>query len=123
MTWNTGKNEVIGLIERGELDRVHPDTDFAHILIQKAEQHLRSAAAIAGNDPEGAYALTHDAIRSAFSAVLQAQGLRGTTRGGHLAPQTAVQAQLGAVASVALRPANRIRVTRNNAEYPKSQND
>jgi hypothetical protein len=46
------------------------------------------------------------------------QGLRVTTSGGHLAVTQAVQAQFGASMGKILRPIDRIRVTRHEAEYP-----
>jgi hypothetical protein len=52
------------------------------------------------------------------NAELQAQGLRATTAGGHLAIQHAVQAQFGASMGAILRPVDRIRATRHEAEYP-----
>jgi hypothetical protein len=51
--------------------------------------------------------------------LLEAQGLRATSRGGHLAVQEAVTAQFGAAVR-AFRSFGRIRRARNNFEYPSS---
>lgn len=75
---------------------------------------------MADEDAELAYAAVHDAVRKALAAMLQAQGLRATTTGGHLAVQHAVKAQFAATMGTLLRPIDRIRVTRHSAEYPSS---
>ena len=51
--------------------------------------------------------------------LLEAQGLRATSRGGHIAVQEAVTAQFGAAVSV-FRSFGRIRRARNAFEYPSS---
>ena len=52
-----------------------------------------------------------------MTALLATQGLRPTTKGGHIAPIKAVRAQLGVHAKV-LRSYDRLRVTRNRTDYP-----
>jgi hypothetical protein len=66
-----------------------------------------------------AYAAVYDAIRKALSALLQAQGLRATTKRGHLAVMDAMHAQFGPSMGAILRPVDRIRVTRHEDEYPR----
>jgi hypothetical protein len=46
------------------------------------------------------------------------QGLRPTSRGGHIAPYAAVTAQLDPPMGAVLRPLDRMRRTRNRSEYP-----
>ena len=46
------------------------------------------------------------------------QGLRATSRGGHIAPYAAVSAQLDPPMGAILRPFDRMRRTRNRSEYP-----
>ena len=46
-------------------------------------------------DPEGAYTLLYDASRLALTAALAVQGLRPTTRGGHVVVGDALRAQRG----------------------------
>jgi hypothetical protein len=60
----------------------------------------------------------HDAVRKSLAALLQIQGLRATTTGGHLAVQYAAKAQFGATMGAVLRPVDRIRTTRHESEYP-----
>ncbi len=70
-------------------------------------------------DLSGAYQLAYDALRKSAASLLEAQGLRATSRGGHLAVQEVVTAQFGAAVRV-FRSFGRIRRARNNFEYPSS---
>jgi hypothetical protein len=54
----------------------------------------------------------------ALTAVLENEGLRPTSRGGHIAPYSAVIAQLDPPMGAILRPFDRMRRTRNRSEYP-----
>ena len=116
--WRRGQAEIIGMLERHELTQVTADTHSADRLLATARQHVASARLLADTDSYLAYAALHDAIRKALSALLQMQGLRATTTGGHLAVTQAVNAQFGATMGALLRPVDRIRVTRHEAEYP-----
>ena len=62
----------------------------------------------------------YDALRKSAASLLEAQGLRATSRGGHLAVQEVVTAQFGATAGV-FRSFGRIRRARNSFEYPEQQ--
>ncbi|HEY1619003.1 MAG TPA: hypothetical protein VGG25_15390 [Streptosporangiaceae bacterium] len=106
------------MIERQELTRVAANTELADRLLATGRQHLLSARLLADSDPYLAYAALYDAIRKSLSALLQVQGLRASTAGGHLAVMHAVRAQFGASMGAILRPVDRIRVTRHDAEYP-----
>jgi hypothetical protein len=106
------------MLERRELTQVVADLDLAKQLLVSAARHLQSSERVCEDDPELAYAAVHDAIRKAMAALLQAQGLRATTSGGHLAVQHAVRAQFGATMGSLLRPVDRIRTTRHAIEYP-----
>jgi non-ribosomal peptide synthetase component E (peptide arylation enzyme) len=117
MSWDRGREEILGMLERGELGPIVADLDLATHLITSARRHLKSAEAVADEDPELAYAALWDAIRKAMTAMLQAQGLRPTTAGGHLAVQHAVRAQFGASMGALLRPVDRIRTTRRAVSY------
>ena len=105
------------MLERGELSQITANAELADRLLATARQHLASARLLADTDPYLAYVAVYDAIRKALSA-LRIQGLRATTSGGHLAVMHAVQAQLGASMGAILRPVDRIRVTRHEAEHP-----
>jgi hypothetical protein len=106
------------MIERREVDQVTASTDLANRMLATARQHLASARLLAPSDPYLGYAAVDDAIRKSLAALLQVQGLRATTSGGHLAVMHAVQAQFGASMGAILRPVDRIRATRHEAEYP-----
>lgn len=92
MTGVRGKAEIQKLIDDGELELVEASADVAERLIADAEAHLRLAAKGTSDDPAGALQLSYDAARKASAALLAVQGLRGTTRGGHIAVIEAEQA-------------------------------
>lgn len=118
MRWDQGREVVNRMIGEQELQRVPPSRQQADRLIAQADEHLASAARVCDDDPAGGYSLTYDAARKALTAVLQNQGLRPTTRGGHLAAYEAVRAQLDPPMGKALRPFERMRRQRHDAEYP-----
>lgn len=62
--------------------------------------------------------MLYDAARKALTAILENQGLRPTSSGGHLAVYHAVRAQLDPPMGTALRPFDRMRRRRRDAEYP-----
>ncbi|MDT0201647.1 hypothetical protein [Nocardioides sp. AE5] len=104
----------------GELEHVQANRDHADRLLSQARRHLASAEATCDADPEGAYGTLYDAGRKALWAVLANQGLRPTTRGGHLAVYQAVRAQLDPPMGDQLRPFDRMRRQRHAAEYPQA---
>lgn len=116
--WARGREEILGMLERRELTQVVAESELAQRMLATARQHLVSAQFLAGSDPYLAYAALHDAVRKALAALLQVQGLRATTTGGHLAVQHAAKAQFGSSMGAILRPVDRIRTTRHEAEYP-----
>jgi hypothetical protein len=118
MKWQQGRDRLDGMISRGELEQVPASREHADLLLTQAHRHLDSAQAIAGSDPAGAYQLLYDAARKALAAVLENQGLRATSRGGHIAVLDAVSAQLDPPLGAILRPFDRLRRRRNQAEYP-----
>jgi hypothetical protein len=121
MRWEQGRDTLDGMIRSGELERVPASRDHAEVLLGQARQHLESARAIAGIDPVGSYQLVDDAARKALAAVLENQGLRATSRGGHIAVREAVSAQLDPPLGGVLRPFDRMRRRRNQAEYPSAE--
>jgi hypothetical protein len=118
MRWEQGRTDVDRMLANAELQRVPASREHADSLIAQARIHLSSAAAICDQDPPGAYALVYDAARKALTAVLENQGLRPTTRGGHLAAYEAVRAQLAPPLGKILRPFDRMRRQRHDSEYP-----
>lgn len=119
--WETGSAEVQALIDRGALEQVPASSIQSEALLTDAERHFCSAVSIATSDPSAAYAVMYDGARKAMAAILAHQGLRATRNGGHLAVQDAVEAQFGQARTV-VRPFNRIRRRRNEAEYPSVGN-
>lgn len=118
MRWDQGRAEIEALIGDHRLQRVPASREHADRLIRHARAHLGSAAALATTDPEGSYALLYDGARKALTAVLENEGLRPTSAGGHLAVYDAARAQLDPPLGSTLRPFDRMRRQRRDAEYP-----
>jgi hypothetical protein len=118
--WQQGRETLDGMVGRGELERVPASREHADLLLSQARRHLASAKTIAGSDPAGAYQLLYDAARKALAAVLENQGVRATSRGGHIAVRDALSAQLDPPLGGVLRPFDRLRRRRNQVEYPSS---
>jgi hypothetical protein len=118
MRWNQGREVIDRMIAASELQRVPASRDHADSLILQARRHLVSADEISDDDPAGGYTLVYDAARKALTAVLENQGLRPTTRGGHLAVYEAARAQLDPPMGQVLRPFDRMRRQRHDVEYP-----
>lgn len=118
MRWQQGRATLDAMILRREIERVPPSREHADLLMHQASQHLQAARAILSIDPTGAYQLIYDAARKSFNAVLENEGLRATSAGGHIAVREAVLAQLEPPLGKVLRPFDRLRRRRNDAEYP-----
>ena len=121
MSWETGNERIRDLIAGGELGQVSPDIELARRMLADAGRHLATAAAAESTgDLPGAYQLAYDALRKSAASLLEAQGLRATSRGGHIAVQDAVIAQFGSSIR-ALRSFSRLRRARNSFEYPSAE--
>jgi len=118
MRWDQGRLAIERMLADGELQRVPASRQQADRLLVQARTHVTSAVRVCGDDPAGGYALAYDAARKALTAILENQGLRPTTRGGHVAVLEAVRAQLDPPMGRALRGFNRMRTRRHDAEYP-----
>ena len=118
MRWEQGRAAIERMLADGELQRVPASREQADRLLVQAKTHVSSAVRVCGDDPAGGYALAYDAARKALTAILENQGLRPTTRGGHLAVLEATRAQLDPPMGRALRGFNRMRTRRHDAEYP-----
>jgi hypothetical protein len=117
-SWPTGIETIKQLIAAGNLEKVAPSLEAAHGFLAQAAGHIDSARTVANADPTGAYSLLYDAARKSLAAVLQAQGLRATSKGGHYAIQEAVTAQFSQPPPrEAFRPFARLRRNRNQVEY------
>jgi HEPN domain-containing protein len=121
MSWENGSERIQELISVRELGQVPPDTRLARRMLADAGRHLATAAAAQSTgDLPGAYQLAYDALRKSAASLLEAQGLRATSRGGHIAVQDAVIAQFGSSIR-ALRSFSRLRRARNSFEYPSTE--
>ena len=94
MRWNQGRATIDKLIADGELQRVPPSREHADQLLGQAHRDLASAGQLHDSNPKRAYESLYDAARMALTAVLENEGLRPTSRGGHIAPYAAVAAQV-----------------------------
>lgn len=119
MSWQRGRATIDRLLAEGELESVTASPELAERLMDDAVRHLASADAIRASDLNGAYQLAYDAARKACAALLAPQGLRATTRGGHVAVQDAVREQFNGDGGFnAFRALSRLRRTRAAREYP-----
>lgn len=119
MSWARGRAEIERLVTDGELERVAPSAALATRLITDAGAHLALASRGTTDDPAGALQLCYDAARKASAALLAAQGLRATTRGGHVALIDAVKAQFNDRGGMEIfGRLHALRRRRNRTEYP-----
>ncbi len=95
-----------------------PNREHADQLLVQSRKDLASAELLLDSNPKRAYESLYDAARMALTAILENEGLRPTNRGGHIAPYSAVIAQLDPPMGGILRPFDRMRRTRNRSEYP-----
>ena len=84
-TSDQGRSVIEDLVHDNHLQVVPASREHAERLLRQARQHLASAEDICTDDPQGAYALIYDAARKALTALLENQGLRPTSAGGHIA--------------------------------------
>lgn len=118
MSWGHGKPEIKRLLLDRELERVAPDANAALQFLWAAKRHLQSAHLLAESDPEAAYSTAYDAARKACASLLETQGLRSTSRGGHIAVRDAVLAQFERLpGGDVFRSFDRLRRRRNDLEY------
>lgn len=118
MRWVQGRTVIEEMLAAGDLQRVPASREHAGRLLEQSRRHVSSTQNAAVTDPEGAYALLYDAARKALTAILENQGLRPTSRGGHLAVYHAVRAQLDPPMGRTLLPFDRMRRRRHDVEYP-----
>lgn len=115
--WPQGAHVIEGMIDRNELQRVEPSVELAEHLLDEATRHLASAELLAEVDPSMAYDSLYSAARKAMAAVLARQGLRATARGGHVAVEESLNAQLGEARRV-VEDFTQLRRQRNLTDYP-----
>jgi uncharacterized protein (UPF0332 family) len=119
VSWERGRAEIERLLNDGALERVMPSHEVASRLLANAEAHIGLATKGVEEDPAGSLQLSYDAARKASAALLAVQGLRFTTRGGHISVIEAVRAQFNDRGGMEVfGKLNRLRRRRNAAEYP-----
>jgi hypothetical protein len=116
--WDQGRSVVEQLLSEQRLQRVPASRKHADALVAQARRYLESADLVTTTDPDAAFVLAYDAARKALTGILENQGLRPTSRGGHIALIDAVTAQLDPPLGGTLRPVDRMRSRRNRVEYP-----
>lgn len=122
MSWERGRTEVEQLITAGEIERVIPSIDLAGRLMADATAHVSLASKGVEDDPAGALQLSYDAARKTAAALLAVQGLRSTTRGGHIALMDAVRAQFNDRGGMEVfGRLHGLRRRRNRTEYPDEE--
>lgn len=120
--WAEGRDVVDRLLRERMLERVTASEEMAEHLLEVAAQHVDSAALIAHSDPSGSCQLSYDGSRKALAAVLQIQGLRPTSAGGHLVIEQCLKAQLVQSGRGIVDKFSVMRRARNNSEYPSQPN-
>jgi hypothetical protein len=112
--WARGEDVIERLVRDGFLQRVSGAQASGEAWLERARRTVATGASVAHIDPASAYTLAYDGARFACAAVLAQQGLRATSRGGHLAVQEAIVAQFGDP----FKPFRDLRIRRNELEYP-----
>lgn len=118
LRWDKGRDTMDGLIDNRQIEQVAANLDHAHLLLERARRHVTSAATLRDDDPDQAFTSAYDAARKALTACLAVQGLRPTSRGGHLAAYDAAMAQFVPPMGATLKRFDWMRRTRNDSEYP-----
>jgi len=120
LRWAQGREVIDELLAHGGLEKVPANRDLAHSYLEQAAAHLRTSAAAGGSDPIGEFQLAYDAARKASASLLIVQGLRPTSRGGHIALHQAVMAQFEPPLGAIFREFAWMRPLRNDSEYPSA---
>ncbi len=121
--WDEGRATVDKLLTERNLERVSASAEMAEYLLGVALQHIDSAVLIVASDPSGSCQLSYDGSRKALAAVLQVQGLRPTSAGGHVVIEQCLKAQLVKTGRDFVDNFSVMRRTRNSSEYPQNPED
>lgn len=114
------KRRVRDLINEGRLEEVFVDQLFLNRLITNSQINLRDAnALLATGSLEGAFVLAYSSARIAATAILYSRGVRLTARGGHWVVADLL-AVVDGVEPHVFSSLNRLRILRNEIEYPQS---
>lgn len=123
LRWEEGRAEVDELLRTGKLEQVAASQELAGYLLEAAARHIESARQIAESDPMGSYQVSYDGARKALAAVLQIQGLRPTSSGGHYVIEECLKAQLVKTGREIVDKFSVMRRIRNHNEYPQRPED
>jgi hypothetical protein len=124
MRWAKGTDVIDRLLTTGGLERLIPSEQVVAQLLTDADRHIALATLGVSDqavepDLVGALQLAYDAARKACAALLEQQGLRATSRGGHIAIADAVEAQFNGPNGIKdFSRLDRLRRRRNASEYP-----
>lgn len=117
--WKIGEAEIEALVAANELQQLAGAAASGELLLARASTTMTTARSVVETDPDSAFVLAYDAARQALTALLAHQGLRPTTRGGHVAVERAARAQFGP----GFRQFGALRRRRNELEYPERPGD
>jgi L-rhamnose isomerase len=106
MSLAIGRETILAMLDDGDLEQVAPNAEFAQTLIDKARKHLATADLLQDTDLEIASDALYTAARLSVTALLATQGLRPTTKGGHIAPIKAVRARGSRGGAPVVRPSS-----------------
>lgn len=123
LRWDEGRDTVDRLLAAKDLQKVSASEEITKILLDGAAKHIKSAELIVDIDPAGSYHLSYDCARKSLAAVLQIQGLRPTTKGGHYVIEQCLKAQLKDSGRALIGKFSVMRRVRNDSEYPDSTAD
>ena len=116
--WEPGRADINAQLTAGYLQKVKPDRRLAELYIEHAKLHLAASRQTLEIDATGSFQLAYDASRKALAAVLENQGLRATSKGGHRAVEDALRAQLVPPMNKQINNFGWMRSLRNASEYP-----
>jgi hypothetical protein len=117
-SWQQGRAEIDEYLQLGLLQRVQPDRRIAEYYLSQARSHLLAAKCTLEVDPLASFQTAYDAGRKALAAILENQGLRATSKGGHRIIEDALRAQLVPPLGALVRDFGWMRILRNASEYP-----
>lgn len=120
--WKQGRTEIETMVKAGYLQKVSPDRELAELFLEHARLHLHSATQVQSTDPTGSFQIAYDAARKSCAALLENQGLRATSKGGHRAVEDALRAQLVPPLKSQLNNFGWMRTLRHASEYPSFDN-
>ena len=114
------ERRVDELIDDGRIERVEKEQNFLAHLIVEAHSNLSDARSLKSNGSlHGAFIMSYTSGRIAATAILYSRGVRPTARGGHWVVADLL-AEIETLADHVVTSLNRLRLLRNELEYPQS---